>query len=284
MGNFSIGAAWTEGLAILQRHAMLLLVLIGGTVVVAGVIQMFLFGINPQAWAEQFTTSMQGADPQTVLTTMLPGLLGATLFASIVQSMGQFAAMRGVLSDEGDMAGLLVYGLTAAVVSLLFWAIVGFAFAVIIGLLLVLVGAGAMFGGDVSAGAMAGLGIGFVLLILLLLPIMLWLATRLWVMQAAMADARSINPLYGLSTAWRLSSGANQWPMLGYLLLLIIAAVVIFGIIGAIGGVFLTMAGDMVGALLSSILTGIPMGMLSIAITAGVYRALVPPASGEIFA
>lgn len=283
MGNFSIGTAWSEGLAILQRHAMLLLILVGGTVVVAGVIQLFVFGINPQAWAEQFTTSMQGADPQTVLTTMLPGLLGATLFASIVQSMGQFAAMRGVLSDEGDMAGLLVYGLTAAIVSLVFWAIVGFAIAVILGLLLVLLGAGAMFGGDPSAGAMAGLGLGFLLLILLLLPIMLWLATRLWVMQAAMADQRSINPLYGLSAAWRLSSGANQWPMLGYLLLLIIAGLVIFGIIGAIGGVIFGLMGGQVGALLSTVLTGVPTGMLSIAITAGVYRALVPPASGEIF-
>lgn len=283
MGNFSIGAAWSEGLALLQRHAMLLLILVGGSVALATVAQLFVFGVDPQAWAQQFSTSMQGSDPATVLQTMLPSLLGATLVASILQSTGQFAAMRAVLSDESDWPALLTYGLVAATVSFLFWIVVGLAIALVFGLLLGLLGAGALFSGNPSTSAMAGLGIGVLLLILILLPLMLWLATRLWVMQAAMADARSANPLYGLATAWRLSSGANQWPMLGYLLLLIVAGLVIFSIIGVIGGIFLAMMGSSVGGLLSSLITGIPMGMISIAITAGVYRALVPPASGEIF-
>lgn len=282
MNSFSIGEAWSQAVAILQRNLTLLLTLVGGSVLVASLIQVVVFGINPELMGQQLVTSMEGANPQQVLETLLPALLGGTFIATIIQSAGQFAAFRSILSGESEMGGLLAYGLTAAVVSLLFWIVVGITGAVAIGLLLVAFGAGAIANGDAAAG-MAAISI-IIIVIFLLLPVMLWLATRLWVMAPAMANERSVNPLYGLVQSWRLSSGSNQWPMMGYLLLLVIAAVVIFGIVGSVVGVFSTLLGGTVGAIVSALLTGIPAGVLGVAINSGVFRALVPTDSGQIFA
>lgn len=282
MNNFSIGEAWSQAVAILQRDMNMLLTYVGGSVLAATLLQIVVLGINPDVLSQQLASSISGGNPQAVLETMLPAFIGGTIVASVIQSAGQFAAFRNILSQESDVGGLLAYGFTAAIVSLLFWIVIGVAAAVLIGLLLVAFGAGALATGDPST-TMGAVGI-LLTLIFLLLPLILWLATRLWVTAPAMANERSINPLFGIAQAWRLSSGSNQWPMLGYLLLLIIAAVVIFGIVGVIAGVFSALAGSTIGAVVTSLLTGIPAGILGVAINGGVFRALSPPDQGQIFA
>ncbi len=284
MSNFTIGEAWSQGVAFLTRNFTILLILIGGSVLIGSAIQIFAFGINLDLLSQQMATSMQGGNPQDFIQTMLPGLLVGGLIGAIIQSTGTFAAYRAGLSDEQDITSLLTYGLSAAVLSLLFWGVIFIALAIVFGLLVVALGAGAMFtGGSAggSSGAMAAAGV-IMLMALLLLPLMLWLTMRLWVMGPAMADARSANPLFGLSQSWRLT-GPNQWPMLGYLMLLIIAGLVIFSILGLIGGVIGSLLGGNGGAFLSAVLTGVPVGILGVAITAGVYRTLVPVGQADIF-
>ncbi|MEQ1725272.1 MAG: hypothetical protein ABL882_05025 [Sphingopyxis sp.] len=284
MSEFSIGAAWSEAMAFLQRNMTLLLVLVGGSVLLAAIIQTFVFGLSQAAFQAQMQSAMTSGNMEAFLTTVLPGVAGAGLLGAIIQSTGQFAALRMGLSGEEDYASALSYGVVAAIVSTLFWVALAFALAVIFGIILAALGAGAVFAGGGGGGAVGAGMIGmFALVALLLIPLALWLAVRLWVIAPAMADARSANPLFGLSQSWRLSA-PHQWTMLGYLILLIIAAIVIFGILGAIVGFIGAMLGETVGPILVAIVTGVPAGILGLAINAGVYRTLAPRDHGEIFA
>ncbi|MEQ1688163.1 MAG: hypothetical protein ABL874_06295 [Sphingopyxis sp.] len=283
MGDFSIGAAWSEAMAFLQRNMTAMLVLVGGSVLLAAIIQTLVFGFSQATFQAQMNSAVASGNMEAFLTTVLPGVAGAGLIGAIIQSTGQFASLRMGLAGEEDYASALSYGVVAAIVSTLFWVVLVFALAVVFGIILAALGAGAVFSGGGNSAAAAGMIGMFVLVALLLIPLALWLAVRLWVVAPAMADARSANPLFGLSQAWRLSA-AHQWTMLGYLILLIIAAIVIFGILGAIAGFIGTMLGETLGPILVAIVTGVPAGILGLAINAGVYRTLAPRDHGEIFA
>ncbi|MEQ1509964.1 MAG: hypothetical protein ABL909_06115 [Sphingopyxis sp.] len=280
MGSFTIGAAWGEAMAFLQRHMTMLLVLVGGSVLLATIIQTFVFGVSQAALQAQMQSAMTSGQMETFMTTVLPGIAGAGLIGAIIQATGQFAAYRMGLSGEDDYASAIIYGLTAAIVSLLFWSVVLLIVALVLGLTLGALGMG--FAGGSGGGSAAMLGV-FGLFILLLLPVALWLAARLWAVQPAMADARSINPLYGLSQSWQLTA-PYQWPLLGYLLLTLIGMIVVFGILGAIAGFIGAALGETIGSLFVAITTGVPAGILSLAIGAGVYRTLTPHNASDVFA
>ena len=282
MGEFTIGAAWSEAMAFLQRNMTTLLVLVGGSVLLAAVIQTFVFGFSQTALQAQMQGAMTSGNMDAFMTTVLPSVAGAGLIGAIIQSTGQFAALRMGLSGDDDYASSITYGLTAAVVSTLFWILIVIVIAVVLGVIFAALGVGAMFTGGERAAATGMIGI-LVLILLLFIPLMLWLAARLWVMQPAMADARSANPLFGLSQSWQLT-GAHQWSLLGYLILIIIGAIVVFGILGGIAGVIGAALGETIGSLFVALLSGVPAGILGLAINAGVYRTLAPKNYGDVFA
>jgi len=154
----------------------------------------------------------------------------------------------------------------------------------VFGVIFAMLGFGAMGlaaggGAEAAAGMMGVIG----LILLLLLPVLLWLAARFSVSLPAMADARSANPLYGLATSWRLTS-ASQWAIMGYIALLIVALVVVFMVYGMIVGLVAMIFGSTLGPLLSSILIGVPQAVLTVAIAVGIYKALVPHDSRDVFA
>lgn len=284
MGEFTIGAAWSEAMAFLQRNVTTMLVLVGGSVLLAAIIQTFVFGFSQTALEAQMQSAMTSGNMDAFMTTVLPSIAGAGLIGAIIQAAGQFAALRMGLSGDDDYGSAVIYGLTAAVVSLLFWMVVMMVVAVFLGVILAAlgVGAGTLAGGSVSRGAVGMVGV-FLLVLLLIIPVLLWLAARLWVIQPAMADARSANPLFGIAQSWRLT-GAHQWSLLGYLILIIIAAFVVFGILGMVAGMMGTVFGDGTGAVLAALISGVPLGILSLAISAGVYRTLAPKNYGDVFA
>ncbi|MEK6540650.1 MAG: hypothetical protein AABZ45_00865 [Pseudomonadota bacterium] len=282
MGEFTIGAAWSEAIAFLQRNVTTLLVLVGGSVLLAAVIQTFVFGFSQTALQAQMQGAMTSGNMDAFMTTVLPSVAGAGLIGAIIQSTGQFAALRMGLSGDEDYASSITYGLTAAVVSTLFWILVVIVVAVVLGVIFAAFGVGAMFTGGERAAATGMVGI-LLLIMLLILPVALWLAVRLWVISPAMADARSANPLFGLSQSWQLT-GAHQWSLLGYLILIVIGALVVFGILGGIAGVIGAALGETIGSLFVALVTGVPAGILGLAINAGVYRTLAPRNAGDVFA
>lgn len=284
MNNFSIGEAWSQAAAFLSEHWKIMLILVGGSVVLGNIAQFGVFGISQEAMSAQMTAAMRTGNMQNLLATMAPKLGGAAFVAGVIQSIGQFASLRVAFSrGEEEVGSALGYGVVAALVSFLFWAVLTFVFVAIFAVILIALGVsgGALASGDTSG--IAALVGTLVILVLLILPVMLYIGARLWVMAPAMADARSANPIYGLTESWRLTR-PSQWPLVGYLLLIGVATIFVFGLLGAVTGFITSMFGSTVGPMLQSIVTGVPSTILAIAISAGVYRALVPTDDGDIFA
>src|SRR5690606_36816373 len=97
------------------------------------------------------------------------------------------------------------------------------------------------------------------------------------------------NPVTGVGESWRLT-GPSQWVIVGFYLLftigllvyVIVAGMIVGGILGAVAG------GSAVGAMLSMIvmaaLVYLPIIMISFSMPVGIYRAIAPRASGDVFA
>jgi hypothetical protein len=288
VNGFSIGEAWSQGVAFLSAHFKMVLIYVAAGVLLPLVIQLLLIGgtlesvLNPQALLAS------GDNPFAALGAFGAGFFVAATLGQIIQSASYYASWRhGLSGGVEEPASVVTYALGAAAMWLLATIALGIAAALLIGLPLGLIGAGAAAGGDASS-----LG-GFVLILIpVLLFLFLWLGARLSVIGPAMADARSVNPLYGIAASWRLT-GPSQWPIVGYLVVLLIAFIVlsmILGIIAAIGMIGAGSAGGelstgvIIGTMISGIIAGIPLALAYVAIPAGIYRTLVPNNAGEVFA
>jgi hypothetical protein len=277
MQRYTVGNAFSEAIAFVKENLTNLLLLLGSAVVLGQVGQALLAGGSSEQMSENLVRMMQAGDMQGGLA-LFGAAATAMMVGAILQSAAQFAILRQGLSDEKDVVTTMVYGLVATIVNLLFWmavgaviAIIGFALIAATGLMASLQGGGSPSG----AGIAGAVGLVFFLL-LVALPLALWLAARLFVASPVMAQARSINPIYGLVQSWRLTSGSVQWPVLGTLLLFILVVFAISLVFGLFGALFTLIGGQMVGVVIAGVVAGVPTAIISLGMTAGVYRALVP--------
>ena len=277
MQRYTVGNAFSEAMAFVKENLTNLLLLLGSAVVLGQVGQVLLTGGSDEQLGEDIAQMIQSGDMQGTVA-----LFGAAFFAlmlgAILQSAAQFAILRQGLSDEKDVATTMVYGLIATIVNLLFWMAVGMVVALIFFVLFSITGVvdSIQSGAAPSGAGIAGFVGLFFVMILVVLPLMLWLAARLFVATPLMAHARSINPIYGLVGSWRLTSGSVQWPVLGTLLLFILVVFAISIVFGLVGALFILIGGQVVGAVIAGVVTGVPMAIISLGMTAGVYRALIP--------
>ena len=282
MNNFSVGAAFSEAAEFAKRNLTNLLILFGGSVVVGQILQTVMLGGSLEAMTQQMTPLVQNGDTAAIMS-LAGGVFAAAFVGAILQSTAQFAVLRQGLSGEQDIGSTLGYGLVATIVNLLFWGVIIGVFALVLGIIIGATGlASSLANSDSPAGAIAALG-GLLLVFLFLMPVLVWLAARLFVAAPAMAAERSVNPLYGLAASWRLTAGPVQWPVLGTVLIYIVAMFLASMLLGVIGGIFTLVGGATVGGLVSGILTGIPVGIAGLAMSAGVYRALVPDNVADVF-
>lgn len=289
MGGFSIGEAWSQGVAFLSSHFKMILIYVAAGVLIPLVLQLLLVGGSMQSLfdPQAMMASGAGGDPFAALSALGFGAMISAILGNIIQSTSYFASWRhGLTGGTEEPASAVTYGFQAAIMWLLATIVLAIAAALVIGLPL-----GLLFGGLAAGGADgSSMGVLSVLLVPVLLFLLLWLMARLSVTGPAMADARSANPLYGITTSWRLT-GPSQWPILGYLVVLIIALIVLAMILGMIAGIGMIGAGGgdlgagmMITMIISGIILGIPMALAYVAIPAGIYRALVPNNAGEVFA
>lgn len=289
MNGFSIGEAWSQGVAFLSAHFKMVLIYVAVGVLVPLILQLVLMGgtieslVNPQA------LMASGGDPLAVFGGLGAGLIISGIVGNIVQSGSYFASWRhGFSNGTEDPAGAWTYGLLSGVMWLVATIVIAIAAAIVIG-----VPFGLLFGGLMTGGADASSTGGVMLLLVpVMLFLFLWLGARLCVTGPAMADARSINPLYGITTSWRLT-GPSQWPIVGYLVVLVIGFLVlsmILGMVAAIGMIGSAAAGGemsagvFIGTMIAGVIAGIPIALAYVAIPAGIYRTLVPNNAGEVFA
>ncbi len=279
MRDFDIGSAVSSAVAFVGEHLRLILMLLGGALLVGQILVYVMVGTSPEAIAQQIASAGTSGDASQ-LFRLGGGLLAASVVAALLQATAQFAIYRIALSDEQDLGSAIGYGTNAAILYLLFT----FAVAVVATLILFILVFGLMSMGVLSSGGGASASTILLALALMLtfIPLLIWLLARLFVAGPAMADARSINPIYGLTQSWKLTQ-RHQWPMVGYVLLYIVAALILQGVLSLFGALLTLALGDVVGAILAGIIVAVPVGIVGLAVAYGAYDRLRPDDAGDIF-
>ncbi len=315
MNQFSLGNAWSKGVAFISRDTVniaILLIAIG--IIAPFVIQYALIGsamgtMNPAMMTQSFAGGGAAALAGTFLL--------AILISYVLQISSYFGSWRLGFGAGESLAGAFVYGLVCSVVIILIFVVfvilmgliaqAGTAgpilmlvvaiplFAVAAALYTVLIAAMAVgvfivllialaFGASMGANpalAMTGGGALGVLIGLLAILVLFWMAARFSCATCVMADRKSYNLFGGMAESWRLTS-ANQWRIMAYLGLLGIVLCVIFIVLAMVGAA--SMMGSLqgggapemgLGTQIVTLIVGIPFAYLLVLVPAGIYRELV---------
>lgn len=293
MVKMSIGAAFSETFAFLKANWTQMLIWVGGALVVVGLLGYLLLGstFSALAMAPNDPTIMMGAFGKIGLFALIAAVI---LYAACMLIWrgglhpGEAPNFGWALQAGPAFAfGMFVVFIAAYIVVFIVMLIFGLIFGAALG------GLGG-FGGGMDAGSAGAVGGGAMaigaILYIGLLVFMLWVQGRFIVAGPVMADRLTRNPITGLSESWKLTQ-ASQWIIVGFYLLFTILLVVYAFIAGLIFGAILggiAGSGSIVAALISMIITAavvyLPILMVSFSMPVGVYRALAPRASGDVFA
>ena len=272
--TFTIGEAWTQAMEFFRRNQQILLILMGGSAIAIGIVQLIMIGGDMQSYMQQVIAAAQSGNPEQLAALGGGGLATVSLLAAIVQGTARQATLRMGLGGGDSMSDALVYGVKAALMLFLMGLVIGIVFAVVAVILITVLGVGAVAAGSGSGSIGLGILIGLALLVGIL-----WLFARFCLTGAAMADAATINPLFGLRQSWQLTA-PHQWSILGYLVLLYIAIAVVSLLAQSIFGIF----GGFIGGILSLALVQAPVAIAWTSVIAGIYIALTPRKADDVFA
>lgn len=290
MTKMSIGTAFAETFGFLKANWQQMLMWVGGAVVVVGLLGFLLLGSTFSAMA------MAPNDPSLILGAFSKIALFAIVAGIIFYGVSMLIWRGGLHPGEAPKFAWAFQAGPALAFGMLVVFIGAYIVLLVVMLLLTLI-FGAALGGMTSfspsaleSGAVGG-GAIFLIIILYIavLVFMLWVQARFMVAGPVMADRLTRNPITGLGESWRLT-GPSQWSIIGFYLIFtigifiyaLIAGMIFGGILGAIAG------GSVVGSILTMILMAavvyLPIIMISFSAPAGVYRALAPGTSGDVFA
>lgn len=290
MTKMSIGAAFSETFAFLKANWMQMLIWVGGALVVVGLLGYLLLGstFSAMALAPNDPSLVMGAFGKIALFALIAGIIFYGVSMLIWRGgmhPGEAPNFAWAFQAGPALAfGMFVVMIAAYIVIFVIMLVLTLIFGAAMG------GMGGLSPAALESGAVGG-GAIFLMIILYigLLVFMLWVQGRFIVAGPVMADQLTRNPMTGLGESWRLT-GPSQWTIVGFYLLFtigvfvyaLIAGMIFGGVLGAILG------GSMVGAILSMIvmaaLVYLPIIMVSFSMPVGVYRALAPRASSDVFA
>lgn len=293
MTKMSIGAAFSETFGFLKANWQQMLLWVGGALVVVGLLGYLFLGSTFSAMA------LAPNDPSLVMGAIGKIFLFALIAAVILYGVSMLIWRGGLHPGEAPnfawafqagpafAFGMFVVMLAAYILIFIVMFILTLIFGAALG------GMGALSPSALESGAAGAVGGGAIFLMIILyiavIVFMLWVQARFSVAGPVMADRLTRNPVTGLGESWRLT-GASQWTIVGFYLLFtigifiyaLIAGMIFGGILGAIAG------GSVVGAILTMIVMAaavyLPMIMISFSMPIGIYRALAPRASGDVFA
>ncbi|AJA08471.1 hypothetical protein SKP52_07755 [Sphingopyxis fribergensis] len=293
MAKMSIGAAFSETFAFMKANWMQMLIWVGGALVVVGVLGFLLLGSTFSAMA------MAPNDPSLVMGAFGKIFLFALVAAVIFYGVSMLIWRGGMHPGEAPnfawafqagpalAFGMFVVMIAAYIVIFIIMFILTLIFGAALG------GMGGFSPEALTSGGASAIGGGAILLMVILyiamVVFLLWVQGRFMVAGPVMANQLTRNPVTGLGESWRLT-GPSQWTIVGFYLLFVIgifiyaliAGMIFGGVLGAILG------GSAVGAILTMIvmaaLVYLPIIMISFSMPVGVYRAIAPRASGDVFA
>lgn len=293
MTKMSIGAAFSETFAFLKANWMQMLMWVGGALVVVVVLGYLFLGSTFSAMA------MAPNDPSLVMGAFGKIALFALIAAVIFYGVSMLIWRGGMHPGEAPnfawafqagpalAFGMVVIMIAAYIVIFIVMFIMTLIFGAALG------GMGGLSPAALESGGAGAIGGGAILLMVILYVAMvvflLWVQGRFMVAGPVMAERLTRNPVTGLGESWRLT-GPSQWVIVGFYLLftigmlvyIFIASMIFGGVLGAIVG------GSVVGAMLTMIvmaaLVYLPIIMISFSMPVGVYRAITPRVSGDVFA
>lgn len=290
MTKMTIGAAFSETFAFLKANWQQMLLWVGGALVVIGLLGFLLLGSTFSAIA------MAPNDPSVAMGAFGKIGLFALVAAVILYGVSMLIWRSGMHPGEAPNFGWAFQAGPAFALGMIVVMIAAYIVIFVLILILTLIFGAAMGGmGGLSPGALQSGAVGggaiFLMIVLYIgiIVFMLWIQGRFSVAGPVMADRLTRNPITGLSESWRLTA-ASQWTIVGFYLLFtigifvfaLIAGMIFGGILGAILG------GSAVGAVLTIIVMAavvyLPIIMMSFSMPVGVYRAIAPRASGDVFA
>ena len=293
MMKMSIGAAFSETFAFLKANWMQMLMWVGGALVVVGLLGYLFLGSTFSAMA------MAPNDPSLIMGAFGKIMLFALIAAVIFYGVSMLIWRGGMYPGEAPnfawafqagpalAFGMMVIMIAAYIVIFIVMFIMTLIFGAALG------GMGGLSPAALESGGAGAIGGGAILLMIIfyvaMIVFLLWVQGRFIVAGPVMAERLTRNPVTGLGESWRLT-GPSQWVIVGFYLLFtigvfvyaLVAGMIFGGILGAIAG------GSVVGAMLTMIvmaaLVYLPIIMLSFSVPVGVYRAIAPRASGDVFA
>ncbi|MFC3786184.1 hypothetical protein GGR90_001648 [Sphingopyxis italica] len=293
MMKMSIGAAFSETFAFLKANWMQMLMWVGGALVVVGLLGYLFLGSTFSAMA------MAPNDPSLIMGAFGKIMLFALIAAVIFYGVSMLIWRGGMYPGEAPnfawafqagpalAFGMMVIMIAAYIVIFIVMFIMTLIFGAALG------GMGGLSPAAFESGGAGAIGGGAILLMIILyvamIVFLLWVQGRFIVAGPVMAERLTRNPVTGLGESWRLT-GPSQWVIVGFYLLFtigvfvyaLVAGMIFGGILGAIAG------GSVVGAMLTMIvmaaLVYLPIIMISFSVPVGVYRAIAPRASGDVFA
>lgn len=290
MTKMSIGAAFSETFAFLKANWMQMLIWVGGALVVVGLLGYLLLGSTFSAMA------LAPNDPSLMMGAFGKIFLFALIAAVMLYGVSMLIWRGGMHPGEAPNFAWAFQAGPALAFGMFVVMIAAYIVIFIVMFILTLI-FGAAFGGmggfspaALESGAVGG-GAIFLIVVLYIAVIvfMLWVQGRFLVAGPVMANQLTRNPVTGLGESWRLT-GPSQWTIVGFYLLFtigvfiyaLIAGMIFGGILGAILG------GSAVGAILTMIVMAavvyLPVIMISFSMPVGVYRAIAPGTSGDVFA
>lgn len=293
MTKMNIGAAFSETFAFLKANWMQMLLWVGGALVIVGLLGFLFLGSTFSAMA------MAPGDPSLIMGAFGKIFLFALIAAVILYGVSMLIWRGGMHPGEAPnfawafQAGpALAFGMFVVMIAayiLIF--VVMFILTLIFGA--ALGGMGGLSPAALESGGAGAIGGGAIFLMVILyiamIVFLLWVQGRFLVAGPVMADRLTRNPVTGLGESWRLT-GPSQWTIVGFYLLFTIGIVIYALIAGMIFGGILgaIMGGSAAGAILTMIvmaaLVYLPVIMISFSMPVGVYRAIAPRASGDVFA
>lgn len=321
MNRFSIGQAWSHATGFFSGNAANhAIVIIGVGILIPLVLQLVLVG-NPMENA--FNPALMAGNPQ-MMAGLGAGVFLMSLLSYVLQFGSYYSSWRLGYSNPNDLPGGLRFGMIAGAVmvglmiaTIIVMALLAYATSplIVIPLLLVLMvffvimypwlfgfmaivfvliaafgsyalsSLAPMMGGGDSAG-----GGGIMIVVLLLVgALLLWLSARLSCTAPSMADQGEFLPFNALKRSWAMTA-EGQWRIVGYFLLIGVVLFVLAIVLAlAIGSSFqsMMMGGEgpgIVTILVMTVLVSIPMAYFTVAIPAGIYRAIGHQSAGDVFA
>ena len=293
MTKMTIGAAFSETFAFLKANWMQMLMWVGGALVVVGLLGFLFLGSTFSAMA------MAPNDPSLVMGAFgkigLFALIAAVIFYGVSMLIwrggmhpGEAPNFAWAFQAGPALAfGMVVIMIAAYIVIFIVLFIMTLIFGAALG------GMGGLSPAALESGGAGAIGGGAILLMIILyvamIVFLLWVQGRFMVAGPVMAERLTRNPVTGLGESWRMT-GPSQWVIVGFYLLftigmlvyIFIASLIFGGVLGAILG------GSVVGAILSMIVMAavvyLPIIMISFSMPVGIYRAIAPRASGDVFA